>query len=90
MANGNGNAWIIKTLVGFMFTILFFSVTTLASNMITNNKDSRLRGTERDNKISVVEADIREINTHIAYIKDSMSEQKVMQQRVLDKLDTLG
>ena len=41
------NNWVIKTLVGFLFTIIFFGLTFMGSNIIANDKASR----DRDTKI---------------------------------------
>lgn len=44
----NGNGW-IKWLVGVLFMIIFTAITTLATNVISNDKEARTR----DEKIGV-------------------------------------
>jgi len=44
--NNNGKGWIIKLLLGFLFTILFVAITTLAGHTVANDKESRARDKE--------------------------------------------
>ena len=57
MAENNGT--VIKMLVGFLWTVVFFSITALASNLIATDKDSRTRDSDLNEKISCQDRNIR-------------------------------
>ena len=85
MANGNGTKWSIW-MAGIIATILIGAVTTLATNVVTNDKASRARDTVQTKETSAIQADVREIKTDIKYMREDMIEQKAMSQQILNKL----
>ena len=40
------NGWVVKTLVGFLWIVVFTAMTTTISNVIANDKASRQRDTQ--------------------------------------------
>jgi len=48
------NNWIVKTLLGFLFLIIFTAITTLANYLVANDKESRARDTEIVEKIEEI------------------------------------
>ena len=79
MANGNGNSWILKTLVGFLFTIAFGSIMFMGKSVIANDEGSRDRDSAQIKETSNVQADIREIKTAQIYMQKDMDEMRVEQ-----------
>ena len=76
MANGNGNGWILKTLVGFLFTIAFGSIMFMGKSVIANDEGSRDRDSDQIKETSNVQADIREIKTAQIYMQKDIDEMR--------------
>ena len=76
--NGNGTKWSIW-MAGIIATILIGAVTTLAANVVNNDKLSRERDTMQIKETSAVQADIREIKTAQKYMQKDMDEMRVEQ-----------
>jgi len=84
MANGNGNGWVLKSLVGFLLTTIFAVLMFIGSNVIANDKDSRTRDDKiKENcRISMEKQTIvnqailislTEIKSDLKYIKGSVN-----------------
>ena len=82
MANGNGTKWSIW-MAGIIATLLIGAVTTLATNVVANDKLSRdrddkiehasiERNEEQAKAIAATQSDIREIKTVQKYIQKDM------------------
>ena len=82
MNNGKMNGW-TRALVGFLFTIIFFVITTMSGYIIANDKESRTR--DDQTKDMVVEGQkiqqkvnekilitLAKIETDLSYIKKSV------------------
>lgn len=84
MTNGNGKqlaAWV---------SIAVTVVTVFAIQAIGADVRNRERDQTQDEKISNVQADIREINVKLAYISEGMYEQKTVSQEILKEIKDLG
>lgn len=80
MTNGNGKqlaAWV---------SIAVTVVTVFAIQAIGADVRNRERDQTQDEKISSTQADIREINTKLAYITEEMKEQKQDSKQIINLL----
>ena len=55
----NKNGWIVKTLLGFLFLIIFTAVTTLASHTIANDNASRQRDSDIETEVRARDDEIK-------------------------------
>jgi len=71
MANGNGH-W-VKWLVGTLFTISFFAITTLVTSVIANDKESRARDTKIEERVNEAileqKQEMKEVAINVALIQ---------------------
>jgi len=78
MAESNG-----KTLAAWI-TIAVTVVVVFATQAINADVRNRERDEVQDEKISTIQADVREINTKLAYIEKGVSAQQVLSERILE------
>ena len=86
--NGEKTYW-VRWLVGTLWAVVFVSITTLATNLIANDKDSRNRDIGLDDRIDKIEQCAASTNVKLAYIEESLKEQKEMSKEQLRILQTL-
>ena len=88
MTNGNGTKWSIW-MAGIIATLLIGAVTTLATNVVANDKAARDRDTSQVKETSAVKADIREIKTAQIYMQKDMDAMRVEQKEGFHEIKEL-
>jgi len=89
MPEANGKNWWIRWLVGSLYGIVLLAVTTLATNVIANDKSSRDRDSKIEYEVSGVKEQLARIDTKLIYIERGQEEQKVNIQRILNVVEGL-
>ena len=63
MANGESN-WLVKTLIGMLWAIIFLWLTSLTSNLIALDKDSRNRDDAEASQRACVDKEVVRLDTN--------------------------
>jgi hypothetical protein len=69
--------------------MVFGAITTITTNLIATDKDSRLRDNGLDARIDKIENCVTSTTVELAYIKDSIREQKEMSREQLKILQAI-
>ena len=81
---GNNN-WAVKTLVGFLFLIIFTAITTMTSYIVANDEKSRERDTKIEENVNKKFDKITEILTDIRVAQmEIKTEQKYIRKKIDD------
>ena len=66
MADNNGkNGWLLKSIVGFLFLIIFTVISTMGNYVISNDKESRGRDDKMEDKCEDTNDEQQQVNQAI-------------------------
>ena len=83
----NGNNKVTLWLAGILVTlVLFIAFPTMAKSIIDNDRMCRDRDAVQDGHIATIQSDVREVKTHVEYIKDDLKQQKIERGEMMDIL----
>lgn len=89
MAENSEKTYWVRWLVGTLWIVVFGAITTIATNLIATDKDSRDRDECLDRRVDKVETFIASTNVELAYIKDAVKEQREVSKEQLKILQEL-
>ena len=89
MPDNNGKTYWIRWLVGIMWGALVMILMLIGNNVIANEKASRARDDKQVARIQELERQYTRIDTKLGYIDEGMREQKIVNEKILEKLDKL-